>query len=81
MNNSTRFNAAEAEYLIFELSESKDFDEVLCSKSESSSILYYFRPLFCGAFATRTYVIPVNVYDPTSRITSNYIVLLSNAFV
>ena len=35
MNNSTRFNAAEAEDLIFELSESEDFDEVLCSESES----------------------------------------------
>ena len=34
MNNSTRFNAAEAEDLIFELSES-DFDEVLCSESKS----------------------------------------------
>ena len=35
MNNSARFNAAEAEELIFELSETKDFDEVLCSESES----------------------------------------------
>ena len=35
MNNSTRFNAAEAEDLIFELYESEDFDEVLCSESES----------------------------------------------
>ena len=35
MNNSTRFNAAEAEDLIFELPESEDFDEVLCSESES----------------------------------------------
>ena len=35
MNNFTRFNAAEAEDLIFELSESEDFDEVLCSESKS----------------------------------------------
>ena len=35
MNNSTRFNAAEAEDLIFELSESEDFDEALCSESKS----------------------------------------------
>ena len=35
MNNSTRFNAAEAENLILELSESEDFDEVLCSEAES----------------------------------------------
>ena len=35
MNNSTRCNAAEAEDLIFELSKSEDFDEVLCSESES----------------------------------------------
>ena len=35
MNNSTRFNAAEAEDLIFKLSESEDFDEVLCSESGS----------------------------------------------
>ena len=35
MNNSTCFNAAEAEDLIFELSESEDFDEVLCSELES----------------------------------------------
>ena len=32
MNNSTRFNAAEPEDLI---SESEDFDEVLCSELES----------------------------------------------
>ena len=35
MNNSTRFIAAEAEDLILDLSESEDFDEVLCSESES----------------------------------------------
>ena len=35
MNNSTCFNAAEVEDLIFELSESEDFEEVLCSESES----------------------------------------------
>ena len=37
MNNSTRFNAAEAKDLIFELSESEDFDEVLCSELESDN--------------------------------------------
>ena len=37
MNNSTRFNAAEAEDLIIKLIESKNFDEVLRSESESDN--------------------------------------------
>ena len=49
MNNSTRFNAAEAEDLIFELSESEDFDEVLCSDSESDDD--YFATLSIPAVA------------------------------
>ena len=49
MNNSTRFNTAEAEDLLFELSESKDFDKVLCSESESDDD--YFATPFIAAVA------------------------------